>query len=83
MPKPGEHLADRLMNSGLLVAGTVDDVRRQMEEFLTELPVDYIVWLFHYGMIPKDEGLRSLELLATEVMPDFGIKSSDLAAKTS
>jgi alkanesulfonate monooxygenase SsuD/methylene tetrahydromethanopterin reductase-like flavin-dependent oxidoreductase (luciferase family) len=83
VPKPGEHLADRLMNSGLLVAGTVDDVRRQMEEFLTELPVDYIVWLFHYGMIPRDEGLRSLELMATEVMPDFGIKSSDLAAKSS
>ncbi len=81
VPKPGEHLADRLMDSGLLMAGTVDDVRRQLEEFLVELPIDYLVWLLHYGLIPKDEGLRSLELMATEVFPDFGIKSSDLSPK--
>lgn len=78
VPKPGENLTDRLINSGLLVAGTVDDVKRQMEEFLKVLPIDYLVWLFHWGMIPRDEGLRSLELFANEVMPEFGMKSSDI-----
>lgn len=75
VPKPGESLTDRLLNSGLLIAGTVDDVKRQMEAFLKELPIDYLVWLFHWGMIPKDEGLRTLELFANEVCPEFGIKS--------
>jgi alkanesulfonate monooxygenase SsuD/methylene tetrahydromethanopterin reductase-like flavin-dependent oxidoreductase (luciferase family) len=73
VPKPGEHLADRLINSGLLIGGTVDSVKKQIEGFLTELPIDYFVWLFHWGMIPRDEGLRMLELFATEIMPEFGI----------
>ena len=29
---------------------------------------------FHWGLIPRDEGLRQLELFATEVMPEFGIE---------
>jgi hypothetical protein len=32
------------------------------------------VWLFHWGLIPRGEGLRQLELFATEVLPDFGIE---------
>ncbi|MCX6385553.1 MAG: LLM class flavin-dependent oxidoreductase [Solirubrobacterales bacterium] len=75
VPKPGEHLTERLVNSGLLIAGTVDDVKRQIEEFLEVLPIDYLVWLFHWGMIPKDEGLRQIELFANEVCPEFGLSS--------
>lgn len=75
VPKPGEHLADRLINSGLLIGGTVDQVKRQIEEFLTQLPIEYFVWLFHWGMIPRDEALRMLELYATEIAPEFGMSS--------
>ena len=78
VPKPDEHLADRLINSGLLIGGTVDDVKRQVEAFLNEIPIDYFVWLFHWGMMPRDEGLRMLELMATEVMPEFGMDASRL-----
>jgi alkanesulfonate monooxygenase SsuD/methylene tetrahydromethanopterin reductase-like flavin-dependent oxidoreductase (luciferase family) len=78
VPKPGEHLADRLINSGLLIGGTVDDVKRQVEAFLEELPIDYFVWLLHWGMIPRDEALKMLELFATEIMPEFGIDASSL-----
>jgi alkanesulfonate monooxygenase SsuD/methylene tetrahydromethanopterin reductase-like flavin-dependent oxidoreductase (luciferase family) len=82
VPKPGEHLADRLMNSRIMMAGTVDDVKRQIEETLTELPVDYIVWLFHWGLFDRDHGLRQLELFANEVMPEFGMTAThaDVAA---
>lgn len=76
VPKPGEHLADRLINSGLLIGGTVDDVKRQVEAFLTELPIDYFVWLFHWGMIPRDEGLQMLELFGEQIMPEFGIDAA-------
>ena len=73
LPKPGEHLADRLINSKQLIAGSVDDVKRGMEELLKEAPIEYLVWLFHWGLIPRDEALRSLELFATQVMPEFDL----------
>lgn len=80
VPKPGEHLADRLINSGILIGGTVDQVKRQVEEFLTKLPIDYFVWLFHWGMIPRDEGRRMLELYATEIAPEFGMDAATVRA---
>lgn len=83
VPKPDEHLADRLINSGLLIGGSVDDVKRQIEELLNHIPLDYLVWLFHWGLIPRDEGLRSLELFATEIMPEFGMTSSSLEGVTA
>jgi alkanesulfonate monooxygenase SsuD/methylene tetrahydromethanopterin reductase-like flavin-dependent oxidoreductase (luciferase family) len=73
VPKPGEHLADRLINSGLLIGGTVDQVKRQVEGFLEKLPIEYFVWLYHWGMIPRDEALPMLELFGTEIMPEFGL----------
>lgn len=78
VPRPDEHLADRLINSGMLLGGTVDDVKRQVEALLEHIPLDYLVWLFHWGLIPRDEGLRSLELFATKIMPEFGMTSSSL-----
>jgi alkanesulfonate monooxygenase SsuD/methylene tetrahydromethanopterin reductase-like flavin-dependent oxidoreductase (luciferase family) len=78
VPKPGETLHERLTKSGLLIGGTVDDVKRQVEAFLRELPIDYFVWLFHWGMIPPDEALPMLELFATEIMPEFGMDASSL-----
>jgi alkanesulfonate monooxygenase SsuD/methylene tetrahydromethanopterin reductase-like flavin-dependent oxidoreductase (luciferase family) len=75
VPAPGEHIGERLMKSGVMIAGTVDMVKRQVEAFLREVPVEYFVWLFHWGIIPRDEALRSLELFATEIMPEFGIEA--------
>jgi hypothetical protein len=63
-----------------MIGGTVDQVKRQVEAFLQEVPIDYFVWLFHWGIIPRDDALRSLELFATEIMPEFGMDSSMLAA---
>ena len=55
-------------------------VKRQVESFLQELPIDYFVWLFHWGMIPREEALPMLELFATEIMPEFGMDASSLEA---
>ncbi|WP_174732037.1 LLM class flavin-dependent oxidoreductase [Mesobacillus harenae] len=74
VPKPGEHMMDRLTNSGILLGGTVDDVKRQVEAVLNRVPnLEYFVWLFHWGLIPREEGLKQLELFATKVMPEFGM----------
>ena len=57
-PRARESIGERLIRSGVMIGGTVDMVKRQIEEFLQVLPVDYLVWLFHWGLIPRDEGLR-------------------------
>jgi alkanesulfonate monooxygenase SsuD/methylene tetrahydromethanopterin reductase-like flavin-dependent oxidoreductase (luciferase family) len=75
VPAPGESIGERLLKSGVMIGGTVDMVKRQVEAFLEVLPVEYFVWLFHWGLIPRDEGLRQLELFATEIMPEFGIEA--------
>ena len=80
VPGPDESLKERLTKSGLLIGGTVDDVKRQVESFLQELPIDYFVWLFHWGMIPREEALPMMELFATEIMPEFGMDASSLEA---
>jgi alkanesulfonate monooxygenase SsuD/methylene tetrahydromethanopterin reductase-like flavin-dependent oxidoreductase (luciferase family) len=79
VPAPGESIGERLLKSGVMMGGTVDQVKRQVEAFLKEVPIDYLVWLFHWGIIPRDAALRSLELFATEIMPEFGMDSPALA----
>jgi len=78
VPAPGEYLADRLLRSKIWVAGTVDHVKREVEALLEAIPADYLVWLFHWGIMPRDEGLRQLELFATEIMPEFGLEAPAL-----
>lgn len=73
VPKPGEDLCDRLLNSGVLIGGSVDEIKRQIERILNRIPVEYFVWLFHWGLMPREEGLRQLELFAKHIMPEFGM----------
>jgi alkanesulfonate monooxygenase SsuD/methylene tetrahydromethanopterin reductase-like flavin-dependent oxidoreductase (luciferase family) len=78
VPAPGESIGERLLKSGVMIGGTVDDVKRQVERFLEVLPIDHLVWLFHWGIIPRGEALRQLELFATEIMPEFGATPAEL-----
>lgn len=67
------YLADRLIDSGILLCGTVDDVKRSLEGLLKEVPVEYLVWLLNWGVIPRAEAMSMLELFANEIMPEFGL----------
>jgi alkanesulfonate monooxygenase SsuD/methylene tetrahydromethanopterin reductase-like flavin-dependent oxidoreductase (luciferase family) len=78
VPAPGEYIADRLLTSGIWIAGTVDDVKRQVDVLLERIPCDYLVWLFHWGIMPRETGLRQLELFATKIMPEFGLDAAAL-----
>jgi len=80
VPAAGEHLADRLIKAKVWLAGTVDDVKRGVEELLEHIPCEYIVWLFHWGLMPRETGLRQLELFATHIAPEFGLNASRLEA---
>jgi alkanesulfonate monooxygenase SsuD/methylene tetrahydromethanopterin reductase-like flavin-dependent oxidoreductase (luciferase family) len=83
VPRPHEHLADRLVESGILIGGTVDDVKRKIEALLDEIPFEYFVWLFHWGMIPREEAMPMLELFANEIIPEFGLDASALTGSSS
>lgn len=74
VPAPGESIGERMLKSGVLIGGTVDSVKRQVEELLTEVPIEYLVWLFHWGMIPRDDAMQTLELFANHIIPEFGLE---------
>lgn len=69
-------VGETLLDNGILIGGTVDQVKRQVEAFLEELPIDFFVWLLHWGIMPHAETLEQLELFATHIMPEFGIEAS-------
>jgi alkanesulfonate monooxygenase SsuD/methylene tetrahydromethanopterin reductase-like flavin-dependent oxidoreductase (luciferase family) len=74
VPAPGETVQRRLTNVGLIIGGTVDDVKRQLAAQLTEVPFEYLVWHLPYAVMPLGEVLDQLDLFATKVMPEFGME---------
>lgn len=62
---------EKALRCGILIAGTVDDVRRQVEEVYKQLPFEYFSIVSHYALEPKEEFLEDIELFATKVMPEF------------
>ena len=75
IPAPGETTAERLINVGLFIGGTVDDVKRQIEATLNSVPFEYLVWHLAWGIMPEHEALQQLELFATKIMPELGLIS--------
>jgi alkanesulfonate monooxygenase SsuD/methylene tetrahydromethanopterin reductase-like flavin-dependent oxidoreductase (luciferase family) len=71
IPAPGETIGERLMKSGMFMAGSVDDVKRQVEQMLDRAPVEYLIWL---GDFTSDNGMRQLELFAKHIMPEFDMQ---------
>lgn len=67
----GESLADRLIESGLVISGTVEEVTEELQRQLNECPAEYFVWLFHYGIIPKEEAFEDLRVFRNEVLPEL------------
>jgi alkanesulfonate monooxygenase SsuD/methylene tetrahydromethanopterin reductase-like flavin-dependent oxidoreductase (luciferase family) len=74
IPAPGETVSDRLTKVGMIIGGTVDDVKRQLERQLKEVPFEYLVWHLPYAVMPLGEALEQLEVFATKVMPEFGME---------
>ena len=74
VPAPGESVADRLTKVGMIIGGTVDDVKRQLDAQLSEVPFEYLVWHLPYAVMPLDETLEQLDLFANKVMPEFGME---------
>jgi alkanesulfonate monooxygenase SsuD/methylene tetrahydromethanopterin reductase-like flavin-dependent oxidoreductase (luciferase family) len=59
------------LRSGLVIAGTVDDVKQQLDQIYQQIPFEYLVHITHYALEPKEELIEDIELLATKVLPHF------------
>ena len=68
---PGESWAERILNSGLLIAGTLDEVKRQFVETFEKFPAEYLVLIWHFAQEPLNEVLEEMELFATKVLPEL------------
>lgn len=59
------------LQTGIVLAGTADDVRAQLEQLYQEMPFEYFVFISHYALEPKADFLEDLELFANKVQPYF------------
>ena len=72
---PSEWTMDRFVNVKYGLAGTVDQVKRQIEDVATihgnggEL--EWFSWFFDQGLMPLDEAKRQIELFAEHIIPEF------------
>lgn len=64
IPKPGESLRERMINSDYLIIGTHDEVKDRVREIQSRLGFEYWVLLWHLGLMPNDVSDQQLERFA-------------------
>jgi alkanesulfonate monooxygenase SsuD/methylene tetrahydromethanopterin reductase-like flavin-dependent oxidoreductase (luciferase family) len=64
-----EKPVDSVLNSGLWVIGTADEVRDQYVEQWRKLPAEYVVLIYHYAQQPADSVIENIENFMTHVKP--------------
>ncbi len=74
---------ERVLKTGLSVAGTVDDVKRQVAEVYEEIQFEYFSLVCYNGLEPQDQLFEAIELFATKVVPEFGYNPSSVALYAS
>ena len=58
-----ENPVDSVLNSGLWVIGSADDVRDQYVEQWRKLPAEYVVLIYHYAQQPADSVIENIREL--------------------
>ncbi len=64
-------MLERVMKTGLIVAGTVDDVKQQIDEIYTEIPFEYFSLVAYNGLEPQEQLIEDIDLFATKIAPEF------------
>ena len=64
-----ENAVDSVINSGLWVVGTPEQVRDQYVELWRQLPAEYVVLIYHWAQQPAESVVRQLELFMEHVKP--------------
>ncbi|TDX08265.1 LLM class flavin-dependent oxidoreductase [Kribbella sp. VKM Ac-2566] len=58
-----------VLDSGVWVAGSVDEVREAYVAEWKQLPAEFVVLIFHYAQQPKESVIRNMELFMEHVKP--------------
>lgn len=64
-----EKPVDSVLNSGLWVNGTPEQVRDDYIKLWQQLPAEYVVLIYHFAQQPKDDVIRNMELFMEHVKP--------------
>jgi len=72
---PSEWTLDRFVNVKYGLAGTVDQIKRQIEEVASihegDGELEWFSWFFDQGLMPIDAARRQIELFAEHIIPAF------------
>jgi alkanesulfonate monooxygenase SsuD/methylene tetrahydromethanopterin reductase-like flavin-dependent oxidoreductase (luciferase family) len=72
---PSEWTMERFVNVKYGLAGTVDQVKRQIEDVAKihegDGELEWFSWFFDQGLMPIDEARRQIELFAEHIIPAF------------
>ncbi len=72
---PSEWTLDRFVNVKYGLAGTVDQIKRQIEEVASihegDGELEWFSWFFDQGLMPIDDARRQIELFAEHIIPAF------------
>jgi alkanesulfonate monooxygenase SsuD/methylene tetrahydromethanopterin reductase-like flavin-dependent oxidoreductase (luciferase family) len=60
---------DDVVGAGLVLCGSPETVRRQLQEQIEAVGLRQVCLLFAFGNLPHEKVMRSLRLFASEVMP--------------
>jgi alkanesulfonate monooxygenase SsuD/methylene tetrahydromethanopterin reductase-like flavin-dependent oxidoreductase (luciferase family) len=60
---------ESVMESGLWVTGTPDQVRDDYVRLWQQLPAEYVVLIYHFAQQPRDSVIRQMELFMEHVKP--------------
>lgn len=60
-----------LIEAGVVLVGTVDDIRAKIAAIQERVNPEYLVWMSDQGFASLDDMRRRLEIFGTRVMPDF------------
>jgi alkanesulfonate monooxygenase SsuD/methylene tetrahydromethanopterin reductase-like flavin-dependent oxidoreductase (luciferase family) len=74
MLPPSEWTVERMRKVKYGIAGTVDQVKREIEELHKiggDGELEWFGWFFDQGFMPMDESKRQLELFARHIIPAF------------
>jgi alkanesulfonate monooxygenase SsuD/methylene tetrahydromethanopterin reductase-like flavin-dependent oxidoreductase (luciferase family) len=64
-----DDLAQAVIDSGIFYWGTVDQVRNEFVEQWKRLPAEYVVLIFHFAQMPKEEVIEQMEIFTKEIKP--------------
>jgi alkanesulfonate monooxygenase SsuD/methylene tetrahydromethanopterin reductase-like flavin-dependent oxidoreductase (luciferase family) len=72
---PSEWTLERFVNVKYGLAGTVDDIKRAIEDVHSIHgkggDLEWFSWFFDQGLMPIDEARRQIELFAEHIIPEF------------